>query len=168
VPRSFHVQVESPATVEQVMEAFGDEAYWRARLATFGNGTATLDALEVDPSNTVAVDLTLNLLADRLPTLITQLHKGELKLVRSERWSVAADGRVHGELTASMSAAPLSMAGDAVLTPAECGSRLDYTANVEVRIPLAGGRIESFIAGQAGKELAAIQRFTTNWIDANR
>jgi hypothetical protein len=67
-----------------------------------------------------------------------------------------------------MSAAPLSMAGDAVLTPAECGSRLDYTANVEVRIPLAGGRIESFIAGQAGKELAAIQRFTTDWIDANR
>jgi hypothetical protein len=168
VPRSFHVQVESSAGVEHVLGAFGAEAYWRARLATFGNGTATLDALEVDPRNTVAVDITLNLVADRLPKWITQLHRGELVLVRSERWSLAANGCVHGDLTARMPAAPLSMAGEALLTPADGGSRLDYTASVNVRVPLAGGRIESFIAGQAGKEIAAIQRFTTDWIAANR
>jgi Protein of unknown function (DUF2505) len=168
VSRSFHVGVESSASVERVLAAFGDEAYWRARLATFGNGTATLDALKVDATNTVTVAITLNLLTDRLPRVITQLSRGDLEMVRSERWSLTADGRVHGDLTATMPGAPLSMVGEGLITPADRGSRLDYAASVDVRVPLVGGKIESFIAGQAGKEIAAIQRFTTDWIAADR
>lgn len=160
------MEVESSAGVEHVLAAFGDEAYWRARLATFGNGTATLDALQVDASNTVTVAITLNLLRERLPGIITRLHHGDLKMRRSEQWRVAADGRVHGDLDATMPGSPLSMVGEALLAPIPGGSRLEYTASVKVPIPLIGGKIESYIAGQAGKEIPAIQRFTTEWIAA--
>jgi hypothetical protein len=44
------------------------------------------------------------------------------------------------------------------------GSRLTYTATVEVKIPLIGGTIESYIGGQLAEQIAAIQRFTTVWI----
>jgi hypothetical protein len=66
--RAFHVKVESSAGVAHVLAAFGDEAYWLARLATFGNGTATL---QVDASNTVTVAVTRNPLRERLPGIIT-------------------------------------------------------------------------------------------------
>ena len=167
MPRSVHLQIDSSAAVDHVFSAFGDEAYWRARLATFGNGTATLDELEADTTGTVTVAITLHLLRDRLPKLITQLRSGDLVMKRGERWS-AADGRVHGDITASMPGAPFSMDGQALIIPLDRGSRLDYTASVEVRIPLVGGRIESYIAGQAGNEIGAIHRFTGDWIAENR
>jgi hypothetical protein len=55
-----------------------------------------------------------------------------------------------------------------VLAPAGDGvSRLQFTATVEVRIPLVGGKIENFIGSQLVELLIAEQRFTTAWIRAN-
>ncbi len=165
--RSFHVKIDSSADVDHVFAAFGDKAYWRARLATFSNGTASLDALDVDADNTVTVAITLRLLRDRLPRVVTQLRSGDLVMKRTERWQAGTDGPMHGDLTARMQGAPFSMTGQAVIAPTDPGSRLDYTANVEVRIPLVGGRIENYIAGQAGSEVGAIHRFTGEWIAEN-
>lgn len=167
MPRSVRLEIDSSATVDHVLAAFGDEGYWRARLATFSNGTGTLNGLAVDATGTVTVAITLHLLRDRLPSLITQLRSGDLVMKRSERWSPAADGRVHGDISASMPGAPFSMAAEALISPADHGSRLDYNASVEVRIPLLGGKIESYIAGQAGDEIGAIHRFTGDWIAEN-
>ena len=44
------------------------------------------------------------------------------------------------------------------------GSRLEFTATVEVRIPLVGGKVENFIGSQLVDLLIAEQRFTTEWI----
>jgi hypothetical protein len=35
---------------------------------------------------------------------------------------------------------------------------------VAVKIPLVGGRIESFICGQTSDEITKLQNFTTEWI----
>ena len=47
------------------------------------------------------------------------------------------------------------------------GSRLQFTATVEVRIPLVGGKIENFIGSQLVELLIGEQRFTTAWIKDN-
>jgi Protein of unknown function (DUF2505) len=165
--RSFDLSVESPASVDQVLSAFGDEDYWQARLATFGGGTATLDALNVDPSGTVAATITISLLRDRLPKMVTQLHRGDLEMVRNERWSRLGDGRVRGDIKVSIPGAPFSALGEALVAPAPNGSQLSYTTTVEVKIPLVGGKIESYIGGQTSQEITALQRFTTEWIAEN-
>ena len=55
-----------------------------------------------------------------------------------------------------------------MLTPAESGgSRLEFNATVEVRIPLVGGKVENFIGSQLVELLIAEQRFTTAWIRDN-
>jgi hypothetical protein len=59
---------------------------------------------------------------------------------------------------------PLSGFGAGLLTPARNGSLLKYTATVEVKVPLVGGVIESFIGRQLAEPIAVIQRFTTTWI----
>jgi hypothetical protein len=104
------LSVESPASVEQVRSAFGDEDYWRARLAAFGNGTATLGSLIVDAGG-VTVVIRLSLLRDRLPKLVTRLHRGDLEMVRNERWSWIGGGRVRGEISVAVPGAPLSAVG---------------------------------------------------------
>ena len=57
MPRSFALSVESPAGVEHILAAFGDQQYWKARLAAFDNGTATLDGLTVEADGVVTVAL---------------------------------------------------------------------------------------------------------------
>lgn len=164
MPRSFDLSVESPVSAEQFHSAFGDEDYWLARLANYGAGAATLDSLITDADGTVTVATTVSLLGDGLPRLITQLHGGDLKTVLNETWSPIGGGRVRGEVSVAVPGVPLSGFGAGLLTPARNGSRLKYTATVEVKVPLVGGMIESFIGGQLAEPIAAIQRFTTTWI----
>ena len=57
--------------------------------------------------------------------------------------------------------------GPALLTPADGGTRLELKATVEVRIPLVGGKVETFIGNQLAGLLMAEQRFTTAWIREN-
>ena len=121
----------------------------------------------VDASGTVTVVVTLSLSRDRLPKLVTQLHSGDLEMVRNERWSRTGGGRVRGEMSVAIPGAPLSAVGEALLAPVRNGSRLKYTTTVEVRVPLVGAKIESFMGGKAVKEIARIQRFTTEWIAEN-
>ena len=63
----------------------------------------------------------------------------------------------------------MTLSGTAVLAPARTGtgSRLDFKATVEVRVPLVGGKIETFVGSLLVDLLIAEQRFTTVWITEN-
>ena len=152
--------------VEQVHRAFGDENYWLARLADSGADTATLDSMTVNDHG-IDVVTTQVLRRDRLPGVVTQFHPGDLSIVREEAWSAVDDGRATATVTGSIPGAPVSLSGTAVLAPAGSGSRLQFTATVEVRIPLVGGKVENFIGSQLVELLIAEQRFTTAWLEEN-
>jgi uncharacterized protein DUF2505 len=168
MPRSFEVSAESPASVDQVHSAFGDENYWRARLAVFGGGpwAATLDSLIVDAAGTVVVATTFSLLRDRLPKLVNQLGRGDLQMVHTETWS-RVGGKVRGQVGITVPGTPLSATGGALLAPLDNGSRLQYSATVKVNVPLVGGQIESFMSSRLSEGIMDIQRFTTAWICEN-
>jgi hypothetical protein len=167
MPRSFDLAAEYEGTFEQVHRAFGDRAYWLERLADSGADRATLDSMTVDAGGGIDVVTTQVLRRDRLPGIVTQFHPGDLSMVREEAWSPVVGGTARATVTASIPGAPVSVTGTAVLAPAGSGSRLQFTATVEVRIPLVGGKIENFIGSQLVGLLIAEQRFTTAWIDDN-
>jgi Protein of unknown function (DUF2505) len=174
MPRSFDLSADFGATVEQVHSAFANEQYWRARLADSGADDATLDALHVGDDGGVTVETTQVLRSDRLPGVVTQLHRGDLHIVRKEQWTPVT-GHGAGEcstaiITASIPGAPVAVTGDAALraTEANSGSRMTLKASVEVRIPLVGGKVESFIGSQLVDLLISEQRFTTDWIARHR
>jgi Protein of unknown function (DUF2505) len=169
MPRSFEVSAESPASVDQVHSAFGDEDYWQARLAVFGPGpgAATLDSLIVDAAGTVVVATTFSLLRDRLPRLVQQLGRGDLQMVHTETWSRANGNQVRGQVGIAVPGTPLSATGRALLEPLANGSRLQYSATVKVKVPLVGGQIESFMSSRLSEGIMDIQRFTTAWICEN-
>ncbi len=157
-------------TVEEVLRAFSDEEYWLARLADSGADDTTLDSMQLGgPSGTdgsIDVITTQVLRSDRLPGLITQFHRGDLRIRREEKWEPVTNGSATATITGSILDAPASLTGTAVLEPvAETGgARMKLRATVEVRIPLVGGKLEDFIGNQLVELLIAEQRFTTTWI----
>ena len=163
MPRSFQLSFDSPASVEQVHSAFGDEGYWLARFAAFG-GSRTLDSLIVDPDGTVNVVASSDLLHGALPGILAMLYRGDLNIVSTERWTPAGDGRVSGQISVAVTGAPGSGHGAAVLAPSGSGSRLKLSGTVEFNVPVVGGKIETYIAAQFAKGLSDVQHFTTTWI----
>jgi hypothetical protein len=164
--RTFDVSVESPVAVADIISAFGDEKYWHARLAEFSGGTAVLSSLDVAPSGAVTETVTLGLLRDRLPKVVTQVHRGDLQMVRTETWTPGGGGEVRGDIDVAVPGVPLSATGHATITPAGTGSHLTYSTTVAVRVPIVGGRIETFIGGHTVDEITRLQGFTTEWITA--
>jgi hypothetical protein len=158
------------ATVEEVFRAFSEEKYWLARLAESGADDATLDSMQTgSPSgNDGGIDVitTQVLRSDRLPGVVTQFHRGDLRVRREEKWAPITDGAAAATVSGSILDAPATLSGTAVLEPvAESGgARLRLRATVEVQVPLVGGKLENFIGSQLADLLIAEQRFTTMWI----
>ncbi len=170
MPRSFDMSTDYGVTVEEVLRAFSDEEYWLARLADSGADDTTLDSMQLGgPSGTdgsIDVITTQVLRSDRLPGLITQFHRGDLRIRREEKWEPVSNGSATATITGWILDAPASLTGTAVLEPvAETGgARMKLRATVEVRIPLVGGKLENFIGNQLVELLIAEQRFTTTWV----
>jgi hypothetical protein len=170
MPRSFDMSTDYGVTVEEVLRAFSDEEYWLARLGDSGADDTTLDSMQLGgPSGTdgsIDVITTQVLRSDRLPGIITQFHRGDLRIRREEKWEPVTNGLATATITGSILDAPASLTGTAVLEPvAETGgARMKLRATVEVRIPLVGGKLENFIGNQLVELLIAEQRFTTTWI----
>ncbi len=159
---------EYEGSVEQVHRAFSDEQYWLARLADSGADDYSLDSMTVNGEG-IDVVTTQTLRADRLPGVVTQFHSGDLSFVREEMWTVVTDGQASATVKGSITGAPATLGGTAVLAPGKSGndSRLEFKATVQVDIPLVGGKIENFIGSQLVELLIAEQRFTTAWITEN-
>jgi len=170
MPRSFDMSTDYVVTVEEVFRAFSDEQYWLARLADSGADDTALDSMQLGgPSGddgTIDVITTQALRADRLPGVVTQFHRGDLRIRREERWEPVTNGAATATVTGSILDAPASLTGTAVLEPLadSGGARLKLRATVEVRVPLVGGKLENFIGNQLVELLIAEQRFTTVWI----
>jgi hypothetical protein len=167
MPRSFDVLTESPASVEQIHAAFSREDYWLARIALGDAAATTLDSLIVDADGTVTVRVTQHLGRQLLPGPVAKFAPGNLKLVHSERWKAAADGRVRGQVNVTTSPGVGSGRAEASLEPAGNGTRLRFTMRVEVKIPLVGGKLEKTLGAGFAESIPAVQRFTTTWIAEN-
>jgi hypothetical protein len=85
----------------------------------------------------------------------------------TETWTPVGDGSVRGTVTIEVAGAPGSGRGAALLRPRGEGSELSFTGTVEFRVPLVGGRIESYLGIQFTEHIPDIQRFTTDWIAAH-
>lgn len=166
MPRSFDLSADYDGTVDEVHRAFTDENYWRARLAGSGVDVATLESMRVGDEDTVEVVTLQVIRSDKLPGMVTQLHSGDLRIRREEAWGPVTGGAATGSVAGSIVDAPVNLAGTAVLEPIEGtgGSRLTFRATVQVRVPIIGGKLESFIGTRLAELVAAEQRFTTEWI----
>jgi hypothetical protein len=163
MPRSVDFCLEASTTVEQILWAFSEETYWRARLAAFG-GFGRLDSLNIGTDDSVAVVIIQELRHERLPGLVAKFFPRRWRVVQEETWRPIGGGVVRGEVSVATHGAPGSGFGTALLAPAKNGSRMECTATVEFKVPLVGGKIETLMGRLMVQQMSVIQRFTTDWI----
>lgn len=164
--RSFDVQTRSRAAVEQIHAAFGDERYWLARLEVYGGDTIALNSLSVASDGTIEVATTQDLSRDVLPTFIAKALPRGFVLLRNEIWR-RADDRLSGEVTIDASGVNGSILGLVDIGPGPGGTQMSFTGSINVKVPLIGGQIEKYIAGEVVKEIPDVSVFTDEWISAN-
>ena len=155
-------------SVEQVHRVLRDKKYWLARLADSGADEARLNSIKLGTDGSVDVVTTQVLKSTRLPGLVSQFHHGDLEIQREENWTGLIDEQAHAVVTGSISGAPVWVTGNGELLPSDGRARLAFRAQVEVRVPLVGGKLENFIGNQLIELLKTEQRFTTGWIDGDR
>jgi hypothetical protein len=160
--RPFDVSVESPASVDQVHTAFSTEDYWLARIGTMAGGT-TLDSLEVDDDRTIRVAITQDLGRDLLPGIVSKFYRRDIKVRSTETWTPSGDG-LRGEITVAVTGAPGAGSADASVAPTANGSRLTLNGQVEFKVPLVGGTVETFIAREFANGIPNVQDFTARWV----
>ncbi len=161
--RPLQVSFESPVTVEQVLSAFANERYWMDRISAFG-GSVTLEALVTDDDGSVRVETVQDLRHDMLPAMIARVYPSDVTISRKEAWRPVGGRTVKGTMNVSATGAPGSGRGTACLTPFDNGARLTVEATVEFGVPLIGGSIERYLAGELAAGICEVQRFTTSWI----
>lgn len=154
----------SPAALHA---ALTDEAYWTARLAEVGGPKARLDAVTI-ANGGVEVALTQTIAAENLPGIVSKLKPGDLEIARTETWGPLASDAATGAMTADVRGTPATVRGTSSLTGDDAGTVVRTTGDVEVKVPLVGGKIEQAVADNVLTLLAAEQRFTSTWLDQHR
>ena len=165
VARSLDLTAESPHPIERIRAAFDDEGYWQYRLHAFGIGAPTLDELAVTATGT-AVAMTMRFTADQLPGPVQKLRLGGIHVVQREQWTPVASGRARGDITVDALKTPIAGHGFVDLAAAGDGTHLSGTARVNVSVPLVGGAIAGFLAGQLANGILDIVRVTDSWLSS--
>lgn len=148
----------------QVHGAFADDGYWLERLEKSGCDATNLDALTKGDDGGLTIITTQTVRFNRLPGFVSQLHAGDLTLVREEIWSPVSDGVATATIKGTVPGAPVSVSGTAAMSSIGARARVDVRATVEVRIPLLGGKVEGFIGGQLAEMVRLEEQFTSQWI----
>ncbi len=152
-------------SVDALHAAFTSEQYWNDRLAEIGGpGAKILDVRTHD--ETFTVDLQQAIAAKYLPQLVTKVHPGDLILKRTETWGPVAASTASGHFEVSVDGAPATINGTLALAADRDGSVLRIAGQVDVRIPLFGGRIEEAVVEQLQRLLVKESEFTERWTSA--
>ena len=92
---------------------------------------------------------------------------GDLSIERTETLRRTGPGATRGDVDVAIAGAPASASGTMTLADAGAGSVFEVHADVIVRVPLIGGKIEEIVAEQVRRLLEAETAFTVRWLGSH-
>jgi hypothetical protein len=156
-------RAEFPHGVDEVFAAQTSEPALRARLAGIGGQSSAL--LDYTPTaDSVSFTLRQGVDADKLPSIVRTLHSGDLFVDRQENWAVATHA---GTARATVSGVPGEITVRTELSAEGGKTVLRANGEVKIRIPLVGGRLEEFVAGQITGLLEREAELSAQWLAEN-
>lgn len=143
-------------TPDQVFAMMTDEAYLAACCDRFGAKERTI---AVD-GNTTTVNMKLP-----APAQVQKFIGAVLPLNQIITWGEpAADGTRNGTLTMTVDKMPVNVSGTAVLRPGGQGTEVVYEADMSVKIPLLGKKLEQEAAPVAKRALDAQEQVGKDYL----
>jgi hypothetical protein len=155
-------RAEFTQSVAEVFAAQSSEPALRARLNAIGGDNATLLDYTPVPGG-VRFHLRQGVGAEKLPSAVRNLHRGDLFVDREESWTAAGDVCT-GTAKATVSGLPGEITARSDLGAEDGKTVLHITGDVKIRIPLIGGKLEGFVAEQITKLLAREAEYSAQWL----
>jgi len=155
-------RAEYAQSVSAVFSAETSEEALHARLAEIGGKNSTLLSHSSDDSS-VRYSLRQGIEAEKLPQIVRKLQPGDLYVDREHTFTRRGEGYT-GTARATVSGMPGEITARTEIRPAGAGTVVETTGEVKIRIPLVGGKLESFVAGELSKLLAREARFSREWL----
>ncbi|PXY32768.1 DUF2505 domain-containing protein [Prauserella muralis] len=152
-----------PHSVADVLAADSGEEALRARLAELGGKDARLQDHTVTADG-VRYTLLQGVAAEKLPQAVRTIHKGDLLVTREHVWTGSGD-RYTGSIRAHVGGVPSEITARTELVADGDGSVLVVRGEAKVRIPIVGGKLESYIAEQVSDLLRHESGFTAKWLE---
>jgi hypothetical protein len=144
--RSEHVVA---ADVETVFGLLSDESWARHKDDALHDGSQVVRR-EERPDGGVTLVLSRELPAGA-PGFLERLLPKNGRVLQTDEWRASQNGVRRGTWRAEIPGAPARLGGTMRLEPTDGGTRYLVEGEVEVTVPLVGGRAESFIAGMVEK-----------------
>ncbi|HEY5335307.1 MAG TPA: DUF2505 domain-containing protein [Mycobacteriales bacterium] len=133
-----------------------DASYLEAKfLAT---GFTEVEILAAGPAK---VELTRTT-APPLPGFVKKVLGGKQKIHETQDWT--AGDRPQASFRGDSAGTPVKISGTVTVDPAGDSSVLRIRGRVDVSVPLVGGKIADFVAGEATKSLDREYDFTRAWL----
>ena len=150
-------------SAERVFATMTDEEYLRARLRELGGPGSDLLEHEATPES-ARYKLKQGLSEKDLPPIVGKVMQGDLAIQRTETLRKTGADAYGGDVDVAISGVPASASGTMRLADNGSGSDFEVRADVEVKVPLFGGKIEEIVAGQVRRLLEAETAFTARWL----
>lgn len=167
MPRPIQFAVQSTTvSPTQLYGMVTAKDYLQARLDELGGPSASITALSADADRAKLI-FEHSVPAEKLPSIARSLISGELRIDRTETWTRSDDEEYLGTVVAGIAGTPARIEGSMRITLLNGGAQLRGTGQVTVSIPLIGGKVESAVAEQVNKLLAAEADFTAQWLSAH-
>ena len=153
---------------EKVFATMTDEEYLRARLRELGGPGSDLLEHEATPDS-ARYKLKQGLSEKDLPPIVGKVMQGDLAIQRTETLRKTGADAYGGDVDVAISGVPASASGTMRLAGngTGTGSEFEVRADVEVKVPLFGGKIEEIVAGQVRRLLEAETAFTARWLESH-
>jgi hypothetical protein len=151
---------------ERVFATMTDEEYLRARLRELGGPGSDLLEHEAGPDGARYL-LKQGLSEKDLPPVVGKVMQGDLAIRRTETLRMTGPGAYTGDVDVAIAGMPASASGTMRLADNGPGSEFEVRADVHVKVPLIGGRIEEIVAGQVRRLLVAETAFTVRWLESH-
>jgi hypothetical protein len=151
---------------EKVFATMTDEEYLRARLRELGGPGSELLEHQVGPDG-ARYKLKQGLSEKDLPPIVGKVMQGDLAIQRTETLRSTGPGAYGGDVDVAISGVPASASGTMRLADNGAGSEFEVHADVEVKVPLFGGKIEEIVAEQVRRLLEAETAFTVRWLESH-
>lgn len=143
-----------------VYAALVDEGHLRDRLAVLGGKGAELVAFTTT-GQTTTYQLRQGVDAADLPPVARGALGGDLVITRTETWTEAGPA---GTIEGLLGGVPGRIEGAITLADTAGGSELHLVGQVEVGIPLLGGKVEKMVVEQVARLLDKETGFTSDWL----
>ncbi len=149
--KDFRYSYSLPSDVDTAFSAIAAESWAAAKAERLKDGT-TVKRFEQTPDGGVVLQISRNL-PDGVPGFLERFLPADGKAGQTDTWAPpAADGVRRGTWKADLPGAPAEVSGTMRLEPAGPGlTNYVVEGTVKVKIPLVGGKAESFIADMTGK-----------------